>query len=150
MIHGDGGHAAVIISFYLGYEGSIVAIGDNAARKREVERLTKEGWIWGKAIHPSALVSELAWVCEGAVIMAGAIVQPHAYIGPHAIVNTGATVDHHCHIGAYAHIAPGAHLCGNVTVGEGALVGVGVGVAPVTTIPAWHIAKARRLEIEPL
>ena len=144
MIYGDGGHASVIKDFWYG-PGDIVAIGDNADRKR----VSKEfRGVWGIAIHPTAYVSKSAHLEPGVVVMAHAVIQPHAFIGAHAIVNTGATVDHHCRVGAYAHIAPGAHLCGNVEIGEGTLVGVGVGIAPRAKIPAWSLVKARHpLEI---
>ena len=44
--------------------------------------------------------------------------------------------------GAYVHIAPGVHLCGGVTVGEGALLGVGCSVIPGVTIGAWATVAA--------
>ena len=40
-----------------------------------------------------------------------------------------------------------AHLCGRVHVGEGALVGVGVGIEPGVKIPAWSIVKRAAYEI---
>ena len=74
--------------------------------------------------------------------------QPGCRIGKHVILNTACSIDHDCVIDDYAHIAPGAHLCGNVRVGEGSLVGVGVGVAPNTKIPEWSLVKAHRIDIE--
>ena len=148
-IIGDGGHASVIREMAAGrIEGAFVAIGDNAARKREAEAL--QGYRHAILIHPSAVVSPSAAIGAGTVIMAGVIVQTAARIGEHVILNTGCTVDHSCVIGDYAHIAPGAHLCGHVEIGEGTLVGVGVGIAPGCKIPAWSLVKARRLEIVPL
>ena len=147
MIYGDGGHALVIKSFYQG-GGTIVAIGDNADRKKEAERLEKEGHWFGTAIHPKAYIAPGVEIGDGTVIMAGVVIQPGAKIGRHTIINTGATLDHHCVIEDYVHIAPGAHLCGNVKVGEGTLVGVGVPIAPGAVIPCWSLVKTKRLEIE--
>lgn len=142
---GDGGHASVIKSFKPHAE--VVAIGDNATRKRIVD----EGFHTNDAaIHPSAIVVGYVHIGGGTVIMAGAIVQPNVKIGRHVIINTGATVDHDCVIGDYAHIAPGAHLCGGVQVGEGALVGVGVGIEPGAIIPPWSIVKRIPYVIEPV
>lgn len=146
MIHGIGKHAAVIRSFYQS-PGWVIAVGDNHIRKKEVEAHIAKGHVFGTAIHPKAIVYPTAEIGEGSMILAGAIIGPHAVIGKHCIVNHGATVDHDCIIECFAHIAPGAHLCGEVRVGEGALVGVGVGIAPRARIPAWHLVKARRLEI---
>lgn len=153
-IIGSGGHALVVrelnkaLPVQWNDSWIIVAVGDNASRKREVEAL--ENSKFPILIHPKAWASPSATIGEGTVIMAGAVVQAEALIGKHVIVNTGATVDHDAIVGDYAHIAPGAHLCGNVHVGEGALVGVGVGVAPNTKIPAWSLVKAARLDIEPV
>ncbi|MDZ4250397.1 MAG: hypothetical protein U0990_09940 [Candidatus Nanopelagicales bacterium] len=146
---GDGGHAAVIREMVAPQSvgGWIIAIGSNSARKIEAE---KERRNYSVLIHHTACISPSAEIGAGTVIMAGVVVQAHARIGKHVILNTHCSVDHDCVIGDYAHIAPGAHLCGHVEIGEGALVGVGVGIAPGCKIPAWSLVKARRLEIVPL
>ena len=146
---GDGGHARVIRAVIgnAELEGTLIAIGDNAARKREVEANPDERY--EILVAPSAYISSGVTVGAGTVIMPGAVVQVGARIGKHCIINTGATVDHDCVLGDYVHIAPGASLCGHVEVGEGTLVGVGVGIAPMCKIPAWCVVKARRLEICP-
>lgn len=126
----------------------IIAIGDNKSRKVEAEKLSKDKFF--SVIHSWAYVAKDAHIGDGTVIMAGAVIEPNVRIGKHCIINTGATVSHDCVLEDYVHIAPGAHLCGGVRVGEGALVGVGVGVAPMAQIPAWHICKAARLDICPM
>ena len=144
-IIGDGGHAKVIrdllkahpVSFGDSY--AIIAVGDNAARKKEAEEL--QGYLFVPLIHPHSWISPEATISAGTVVMAGAVVQAGVHVGKHCILNTGCTLDHDCVIEDYAHIAPGVHLCGNVIVGEGALVGVSVGIAPGAKIPAWSIVK---------
>ena len=151
---GNGGHARVIADA-IGPDlvgATIIAVGDNSKRRQIA--LEHQGMrppiVYDKVIHRSAVVAATAHIGEGTVIMAGAVIQAGARIGKHCIINTGSTVDHDCVIGDYAHIAPGAHLCGHVEVGEGALVGVGVGIAPMAKIPAWVLVKARPLEMVPL
>lgn len=151
-IIGNGGHAKVVREvatltglIYLSEEYVFVAVGDNAARKKEA--LSAAG-IFVPLIHPKATYSQDCNIGDGTIIMAGAIVQPGCKIGKHCILNTSCSLDHDCIIGDYVHIAPGAHLCGGVQVGEGALVGVGVGIAPGAVIPEWSIVKAARLDIE--
>ncbi len=153
-IIGGGGHAKVCIevlqlagAYPLSERFFFVAVGDNSDRKHEAMR-NNLLWACPAIVHPSAIISRSAVIGDGSIVMAGAVVQAGAFIGKHVIINTGATVDHDCIIDDFAHIAPGAHLCGNVQVGEGALVGVGVAVAPGGKIPAWSVAKTRRLEIE--
>lgn len=142
---GNGGHAKVVRECFL--TGPVIAIGDNATRKRIAQEQPKD---WGQAIHRHAVISPTANLGPGVVVMAGAVIQPGASIGAHVIVNTLASVDHDCVVGDFAHIAPGAHLCGGVEIGEGTLVGVGVAIAPGARIPAWSLVKARGLEIVPL
>ena len=146
-IIGDGGHAAVIRTL-ANRTGTVIAVGDNRDRKGEAE--AHAGDTFPILVHPCASINGEVLIGEGTVIMAGAVVQTRAKIGRFCILNTGCSVDHDCVLGDYVHIAPGAHLCGNVTVGEGALVGVGVGVAPNTVIPAWSLVKAARLDICPM
>lgn len=157
-IQGDGGHAKVIRDLidelsiaaenYHSADAWIVAVGNNAARRREAENLRDVPF--AVLIHPRAFVSNAAIIGAGSVVMAGAVVQAGAIVGKHVILNTGCSVDHGCVIADYAHISPGAHLCGGVSVGQGAQVGCGVAVAQNATIPAWTLCKARRLEFEPI
>ena len=154
-IIGDGGHARAIREVLKEYminwfddNAVIVAVGDNLARKKEARANSK--FVFPTIISSKASVSNGATIGEGTIIMPGAVVRANAIIGRFVILNSSCSVDHDCIIGDYAHIAPGAHLCGHVEVGEGSLVGVGVGIAPLCKIPAWTLVKARRLEMEPL
>lgn len=117
----------------------IVSIGNNSIRKKIAERIQVE---FGKAFHPSAVISGAASVEEGTVIMQGAIIQSCVCIGKHCIINTGASVDHECRIGDYVHISPHATLCGNVTIGEGTWIGAGTTVIPGVKIGAWSVIGA--------
>ena len=117
----------------------IVSIGMNRIRKSVVEHLN---CTFGKAIHPSAIVSDTAKIGEGTVVMQGAIIQADAQIGKHCIVNTGASVDHECVLGDYVHISPHSTLCGNVQIGEGTWIGVGTTVIPGVKIGKWCVIGA--------
>jgi sugar O-acyltransferase (sialic acid O-acetyltransferase NeuD family) len=117
----------------MGFRGceAVVAIGDNEIRRAIVARLPME---WISVVHPRAVVHSSVHVGPGTVVCAGAVIQPDAKVGLHAILNTASTVDHDCHIRDFAHVAPGTHLGGNVTVGEGAFLGIGVTVLPNLTV----------------
>lgn len=116
-----------------GLSPMIISIGNCAVRKKIAEGLKCE---FGKAIHPTAIISKTATIDEGSVVMQGAIIQTQAKIGKHCIVNSGASIDHECVIGDYCHIAPHATLCGCVQVGEGTWVGAGA-----TIVQGIHIGK---------
>ena len=166
LLQGGGGHAKVVLDLLLGegivvpalvdakftgdmfgvprmkeYDPTferdafvIVAIGDNAIRKRVAES-TKHTFT--NAIHRSAVISSSVTMGLGNMILHGAIVQAQSTIGNHVIINTGAQVDHDCVVDDYAHIAPRVVLCGNVSVGEGTLIGAGATVIPGKKIGKW-------------
>lgn len=117
----------------------IVSVGKNSVRKKIVHQLKGE---FGRAIHPSAIVSDTAVILEGTVVMQGAIIQTETKIGAHCIINTGASIDHECTIEDYVHISPHATLCGNVTIGEGTWIGAGSTIIQGIKIGNWCIIGA--------
>ena len=104
----------------------IICIGNGEYRRQVAERLARQGFRFGRAIHAAAIVSPSSEVGEGSVVMAGAVVNSGSHIGRHCIVNTGAVVEHECIIGDYVHISPHATLCGGLSIGEGTWIGAGV------------------------
>lgn len=123
-----------------GYRRAVIAIGDNAARRRLSLQL--RGIEWVTVVHPHAWIHPSVQIGEGTVVFAGAVVQPEARIGKHVIINTSATVDHECIVQDYAHIAPGAHLAGRVEIGEGAFIGIGSSVIQCCKVGAWTVIGA--------
>ncbi len=117
----------------------IITIGNCRVRALLADRLDAR---YHTLIHPSAIVSRTVEIAEGSVVMHGAIVQVASRIGRHVIVNTGARVDHECTIHDFAHIAPSVNLCGDVTVGEGAIIGAGAIVLPGVRIGKWSVVGA--------
>jgi len=124
---------------------AIIAIGDNAIRKRVAEK-TKHKFT--NTVHSSAFFSRYAVMGVGNMVLQGAIVQAQTTIGNHVIINTGAQIDHDCVVEHYAHLAPGVILCGNVNVGEGAFVGAGATIIPGKRIGAWSIIGAGAVVID--
>jgi len=124
------------------HDGIIVAIGDNAIRRRLFETWVGSDEQSIVARHPSAIIAPDVQIGLGSVVCAGAVVNPGSMIGANAILNTGCTVDHHNHVGDHAHIAPGVHLGGNVIIGEGSLVGIGATVMPQRRIGRWSVVSA--------
>jgi sugar O-acyltransferase (sialic acid O-acetyltransferase NeuD family) len=164
FIYGGGGHAKVVLDCLQDagvaveavidykYEGdllglrrlrdlpsienmsTIIAIGDNKARKSVSERLEIP---FMNAIHSTSTISSHSSVGHGCMILHGTIVQAGSVIGNHVILNTGAQIDHDCFIADFVHVAPGSILCGSVTVGEGTLIGAGSVIKPGIKVGAW-------------
>jgi len=106
----------------------ILAIGDNAARKKLWQTIKALGHELAFTVHPSAQIGRNVFIGAGTVIMANAAINSVTKIGENAIINTGATVDHDCVLEDYVHISPGAHLAGHVHVGELTHIGIGASV----------------------
>lgn len=119
----------------------IISIGNNSIRKIIVNKLPNS-INYGKAIHPSSIISKNSTIDKGSVIMHGSIIQSSVKIGKHCIINTAASVDHDCIIDDFVHISPNSTLCGGVTVGEGAQIGAGAVVIPGVRIGAWSLVAA--------
>ena len=106
----------------------ILAIGDNAARKKLWQTINALGYELACVVHPSAQIGRNVFIGAGTVIMANTAINSGTKIGENVIINTGATVDHDCVLEDYVHISPGAHLAGNVHVGELTHIGIGASV----------------------
>jgi UDP-perosamine 4-acetyltransferase len=117
----------------------VVALGDNAARRRAYERCLQIGLKPAIVIHPTATLLGGARVEPGAAVCARAVIGVAAWVGPNALINTAATLDHDDRIEAHANVSPGAHLAGRVTVGEGAYIGIGASVREGTRIGDWAL-----------
>lgn len=172
IFYGAGGHAKVVIEAWIASGGKVtaiyddnesikillgksvsgrykseafpqtklhVSIGNNSIRKKIAHVVTNP---FGTVIHPSSIISTSAKIGAGCVVMAGAVVQAESMIGTHSILNTACSVDHDCHISDFVHIAPGAILCGDVKVGEGALIGAGATILPGVSIGKWAVVGA--------
>ena len=127
------------------HDAVVVAIGDNRIRCQIFRQLRERGEHFATAIHPYAVLASDVQVGPGTMICAGVVVNTGSLIGANVILNTGCTVDHHNRIGDHAHIAPGVNLGGEVTIGEGTLIGIGATVMPRCRIGAWSIAGAGAL-----
>jgi sugar O-acyltransferase (sialic acid O-acetyltransferase NeuD family) len=118
---------------------AIVAIGDNALRKKVVGQ-TKHDFTF--CLHSSVIFSARSDHGLGCMILHGSIVQARTKIGNHVIINTGASIDHDCSLADFVHVAPGATLCGTVHVGEGTLIGAGATILPGKKIGRWSVVGA--------
>jgi acetyltransferase EpsM len=154
LIIGAGGQAAVVADIlgdavvgpvedhepFPDHDASMVAIGDNRARRAITERLAGERF--ATAIHAFTSIAASATIGEGTMISAGAIVAPRAAIGRGVLLNTKASVDHDSVIGDFAHLAPGATVGGRCRIGEEAVIGPGATVASGVSIGARTIVGA--------
>ena len=119
------GTTAEIEKYNDGKTDFVIAVGNNAIRKRIAEKYDVN---WVALIHPSAVIGTNVKIGKGTVIMAGAVLNSCATVGNHCIVNTCAVVEHDNVIEDYVHISPKAALGGTVHIGVGTHIGIGASV----------------------
>jgi UDP-perosamine 4-acetyltransferase len=112
------------------HDACVIAIGDNALRRRLGELARGLGYELISVVGRGAYVSPTASIGAGTVVVTGAVVNSRTVIGDFGIVNTSSSVDHDCVLGTAVHIGPGATLAGSVLVGDESLVGAGSTVIP--------------------
>lgn len=112
----------------------VVAIGDNATRRKLWERLEKQKASTPPIVHPNALISPSANIGSGSVILGGAVIGADAIVGTGAIVNHKASIDHDCSLGDFAHASAGVSLGGGTKVGSQTLLGLNVCTRPAVRI----------------
>ena len=124
--------------------GTIVAIGDNFARYRVVERIRSLApqLEFVTAIHPSAQIAKHVPIGAGTVVMAGAVINPNSSIGEHCIVNTMSSIDHDNILEDYSSVAPGAVTGGNVRIGQFSALSLQAGIVHGCRIGAHTIIGA--------
>ena len=148
-IYGKGGHAKVVNSvlksrhpkrvafwddkdYHKDIKGHwIIAIGDNANRKKIADKLGDNDY--ATILAESSLVYNSEIGC-GSQILHRAVVQVGTTIGKHCIINTCASVDHDCVLEDFSFIGPNATLCGGVVIGEGSFIGAGAVILPYIKI----------------
>jgi sugar O-acyltransferase (sialic acid O-acetyltransferase NeuD family) len=132
----------------IGFDGFIVAVGNNRIRARLYGEYRERGLTPVSVIHPSAVIAPSAVIGAGTFVAPGAIVNVDARIGEDAILNTGCTVDHDCVVGDHALVGPTASLCGESRIGVGVIVGAGASIIPVKHVGDWSTIGAGAAVVE--
>lgn len=128
----------------------IVAVGDNWARSKVVEKVLKmiPQFEFIKAIHPKSVVSPLAQLGVGTVVMPGVVVGPEAKVGQHCILNTNSSLDHDSQMGDYASLAPGANCGGQVKIGSFSAIGLNAGIIHNVTVGDHAVLGAGSITLD--
>lgn len=126
----------------------IVAIGDNATRKKVQTQLEDNDCELATVIHPSAIIGLDVNIGKGTVIFAGVVVNPSVKIGDGCIVNTASTIDHDSVLEDYVHLSPGTNISGSVRIGDKAWLGTNTTVINNVSINDSVIIGAGSLIIQ--
>jgi acetyltransferase EpsM len=125
----------------------IIAIGSNRNRHAVKNRIGLPEAKYAVLIHPKAIIGSEVTIGKGSVIMPGAIINYGAHIGQHCIINTGSIIEHENAIGSFVHVSPSASLGGDVTIEDGAHIGLGAKVIEGRRIGSWSTLGAGAVAI---
>jgi len=113
----------------------VVAVGDNAVRRRLAAVAEDAGLVGAVLVHPRASVGpRRVDLGAGTVVAAGAAITTNVTIGRHGRVDQNATVAHDARLGDFVSISPGANVSGAVVIGDGVLVGTNAAIIQGLTV----------------
>lgn len=110
---------------YPDYTEGIVAIGNNATRKRLSLEIQSYGIKLATVIHPYATVSKYSSIDSGCMVAAGSIIGPDCQIKEGCIVNTGCIIEHDAKINAFSHLGPGSIINAGCLIRESTWIKAG-------------------------
>ena len=129
-------------------EGGIVAIGNNAIRRKLSMKLEGFGLELVNAIHPTVHLDSDVKIGNGNVLCQNVTVITGTSIGNYINVHTGATLDHDNQLEDGSNIGPGVHTAGRVFIGKDAFIGTGASIIPDAWIGEGSIVGAGAVVLE--
>jgi len=119
-----------------GFRNLILAVGDNASRRKIYDKWHKCGFLFPAISHPMAVVATSANIGSGCIIGPNATIGVNVTVGENCIINSSSIIEHETLIGRHCHIAPGAVVCGRVVIGDQVMLGANSTVIDKLTIPS--------------
>ncbi|MCG3223989.1 MAG: acetyltransferase [Candidatus Heimdallarchaeota archaeon] len=120
-----------------------LALGKPTTKKKVFEKLSKYDVEYVSIIDPSVIIDETTIeLGEGIIIAPGVVILPNVGISDHVLINYNAVIGHDCKIGKYCTVGPNAGIAGNVSIKEGAYIGIGANIIQNLTIGEWSTIGA--------
>lgn len=123
----------------------LVGVSTPPVRRLLVDRAVRAGLEPATLVHPTVVVGRDVEIAPGCLVWPGVIITTNVRVGAHCHVNNGVTIGHDSGVGALSTLNPQAAISGDVTIGEGVLVGSTACVLqgwPLARVPWW--GRARR------
>ena len=120
----------------------LLALGDNAERRRVFEELADLGRTPTTLVHPDATTGPLVELGAGTLVSPGARITANVRVGRGGLVHTSAVLSHDDVLGDFVTVSPSATLCGGVTLGDGAWIAAGATLLPGVTVGANAVVGA--------
>jgi len=113
----------------------ILAIGSPRTRLAVYKKMQQDGQVnFATLIHPDVKKSKHVSFGEGSIVCSGCILTVDISIGRHCIININSTVGHESHLGNFVTIAPIVAISGNVTLADYSEIGTSAAIRQGVTI----------------
>ena len=121
-----------------------IALGNPVLKKEIHDRIHNPLVEYPALIHPSVWIgdSEYVDIGKGCIICAGVLITTNVRIEDFVVLNLQCTVGHDSVIKEYAALMPSVNVSGEVTIGEGVLVGTGATIINQLEIGKYTIVGA--------
>ncbi len=120
----------------------ICAIGQVAAKRRCVKEVRRNGGVFTRVIHRTAVVGSEVELGEGVILCPHSVVTSRARLGAFVAVNLHSTVAHDAVVGDWCQLHCHVDVTGGVVIGEGVLVGSHASILPGVVIGAGAVIGA--------
>ena len=112
----------------------ILGIGNMSIRRKVIDEYLIKGAKFETIIHPTALISKTAKICDGSLIAHNVSIGPKAIIGNFCVINSRSTIGHDSVIGENNFISPQVVIGGFVKIGNENMLGTNSCVTPGVNI----------------
>lgn len=127
--------------FFPDYRLLLVTIGNNKVREKLYKVAEKTGFKFPNIIHPSAYVSQHAFLGSGVIILNNVVVQNNAKVGDGTILSPGVEAHHDSNIGDYCLIYTNSVIRSLTHIGNRVRIGSTATVSTSAIVPDDEIIE---------
>lgn len=120
----------------------VCTIADSRIKKHIISRINKCNVQYARLIHPTAVVSRYVEMGQDIIIQANCVITTDIVIGNHVQLNPQCGIGHDSKISDYSSLFWNVNVSGNVSIGEGCILGTKTTIIQGKSIGAWSITGA--------
>ena len=114
----------------------VIAVGNPRSRKAIADILKARGALFGKVIHPTAIISRSCSLASGLIICPNSLVSVDVQTGEHVHINANSTIGHDTKLGSFTTLSSHVDVMGSCVIQDEVFFGSGARVLPKCTVAA--------------
>ena len=110
-------------------ESFVCGLAIPKVKRKVIDSLKSRGAKFVTIVHPSAIISDSAFLGEGVVVTPRSGINANSYVGDYvSVLESG--IGHDAHVGSFSTLSGRVNVNGHVFIGEGVYVGCAASIAP--------------------